>query len=294
MFIDTGNIKNTIFIAGSGRSGTTWLMEMINYKNQFRPIFEPFHNKNDSLLKNWKHRQYLSENNVDDKFLIPTLKILKGKIRTNWTDQFHNKKISNKRIIKDIRANLFLKWLHIHHPQIELILLLRHPCAVANSKSRLNWDPHLDEFLSQPDLMNDLLYPFKGIIRDCSDTFEKHILMWCIENYVPLKQFKRNEILVLFYEDLCMNLIASLDDLQSFLRTWIKPKLINQSKPSALVRNDSAINTGSDLINTWKKDISPSQITDAVNICKLFGLDKIYGENSLPLIEGKLALDVIK
>ena len=142
--------------------------------------------------------------------------------------------------------------------------------------------------------MNDLLYPFKEIIRDCSDTFEKHILMWCIENYVPLKQFKRNEILVLFYEDLCMNLIASLDDLQSFLRTWIKPKLINQSKSIALVRNDSALNTGSDLINTWKKDISPSQIKDSVNICKLFGLDKIYGENSLPLIEGKLALDVIK
>jgi len=37
--------------------------------------------------------------------------------------------------------------------------------------------------------------------------------MWCIENYIPLKQFKRNEILVLFYEDLCMTLIASLDDL---------------------------------------------------------------------------------
>ena len=69
MFIDTGNIKNTIFIAGSGRSGTTWLMEMINYKNQFRPIFEPFHNKYNSLLKNWKYRQYLSENNVDDKFM---------------------------------------------------------------------------------------------------------------------------------------------------------------------------------------------------------------------------------
>ena len=118
--------------------------------------------------------------------------------------------------------------------------------------------------------------------------------MWCIDNYIPLKQFKRNEILVLFYENLCMNLIASLDDLQSFLRTWIKLELINQSKPTALVRNDSAINTGSYLKNTWKKDISPSQIKYSVNIYKLFGLDKIYGENSLPLIEGKLALDVIK
>ena len=48
------------------------------------------------------------------------------------------------------------------------------------------------------------------------------------------------------------------------------------------------------IINTCKKDVSPSQIKDSVNICKIFGLDKIYGGNSLPLIEGKLALDVIK
>jgi len=43
-----------------------------------------------------------------------------------------------------------------------------------------------------------------------------------------------------------------------------------------------------------EKNISPSLIKDLVNICKLFGLDKIYWKNSLPLITGKLALDVIK
>ena len=36
MIIDIGNYKKTIFIAGSGRSGTTWLMELINRNNEYR------------------------------------------------------------------------------------------------------------------------------------------------------------------------------------------------------------------------------------------------------------------
>ena len=42
-YIDAHNIKHTILIAGTGRSGTTWLSDTINYKNQFRYIFEPLH-----------------------------------------------------------------------------------------------------------------------------------------------------------------------------------------------------------------------------------------------------------
>ena len=42
-FYDAKIINNTIIIAGVGRSGTTLLAETINYDNQFRLMFEPFH-----------------------------------------------------------------------------------------------------------------------------------------------------------------------------------------------------------------------------------------------------------
>ena len=35
--------SNTVLIAGSGRSGTTWLSEILNYNNDYRSIFEPFY-----------------------------------------------------------------------------------------------------------------------------------------------------------------------------------------------------------------------------------------------------------
>jgi hypothetical protein len=39
------DFRNTIFLAGTGRSGTTWLSNIINYKNEYRYMFEPFQSK---------------------------------------------------------------------------------------------------------------------------------------------------------------------------------------------------------------------------------------------------------
>ena len=124
MFIDTGNQNNTVFIAGSGRSGTTWLMELINRNNVYRVMFEPFHTKNNELLNNWNYRQYIRSNENNEKYLKPASRILKGRIRNPWVDQFNHKIFATKRIIKDIRANLFIHWLKINFPNIKITLCL--------------------------------------------------------------------------------------------------------------------------------------------------------------------------
>ena len=40
-FEDNHDYRNTIVLAGSGRGGTTWIAEIINYANEYRFIFEP-------------------------------------------------------------------------------------------------------------------------------------------------------------------------------------------------------------------------------------------------------------
>jgi hypothetical protein len=32
-----------VWVIGDGRSGTTWLMELINWRKTYREMFEPFH-----------------------------------------------------------------------------------------------------------------------------------------------------------------------------------------------------------------------------------------------------------
>ena len=40
--LEKGDHRSSVFLAGSGRSGTTWLSEIINHRRGYRYVFEPF------------------------------------------------------------------------------------------------------------------------------------------------------------------------------------------------------------------------------------------------------------
>jgi hypothetical protein len=290
-FFDTGDYRKTVFLAGTGRSGTTWVEEVINRRNDFRIMFEPFHTGKIELLSDWNYRQYLRSDDRRDKFLIPATRILSGRIRNQWIDKFNRKFYSSKRLIKDIRAQLFLHWIKHNFPEIPIVLLLRHPCAVANSKLKLKWNTHLDEFLRQDELMDDFLSPFKKDLENAENPFDKHIFMWCVENYIPLKQFNEGEILVIFYENCCNHPENEIEKVMRFVgNTYSSDMLDKVTKPSSQSRKDSAIVSKGDLVTSWRKNISESQIKRAVEILSIFGLQEIYNEGDLPLLNGTEAL----
>ena len=256
-------------------------------------MFEPFHSKNVDLVSEWNYRQYLQCDERNGKFLEPATSILSGDIKNEWIDQFNHILFPRKRLIKDIRSQLMLKWIKSNFTEIPIILLLRHPCAVANSKLKLSWDTHLDDFLSQKELMSDFLNPFKKELEDAHDPFDKHIFTWCIENYVPLKQFNEGETLVVFYENLCGRPQDEIESIMLFMGERFSLKILSLiNKPSALSQKDSAVNAGGDLINAWRENISERQAERAYEILSLFGLQNIYGKGSLPLVTGREALNI--
>lgn len=292
---DTGDYRQTVLLAGAGRSGTTWVEEVINSDNDYRMMFEPFHSKYVDLLTEWNYVQYLRVNENNDKFLKPATSILTGNIRNDWIDKFNKRIFSQKRLIKDIRAQFILKWIKHNFPEIPIILLLRHPCAVANSRLKLGWNTHLEDILVQDDLMEDFLNPFKEKLENAKDKdlFDRHIYMWCIQNYIPLKQFNEGEVLVIFYEDICINPETEIERIFSFIGEEISSKTIDKvKKPSALSQKDSAVVSGTDLVGSWRKNISNDQIERAFEILSIFGLQKIYDKSNFPLVSGPEALKI--
>lgn len=287
-FIDRGDYRRTVLLAGTGRSGTTWVEDVVNFDNSFRPMFEPFHSREIALIKHWKYRQYLRPDELDDRYLGPAATILSGKIRHPWIDRHNRRFVARTRLIKDVRIALLLKWIKRQFPEIPQILLLRHPCAVAHSKLKLKWDTHLDVFLDQPDLVTDFLSPFLDLIRRAQEPFDRHILMWCVENYVPLRQFARGEILVVFYENLCVDPAPEVRRIMSFLRKPYSESILGAlRRPSTLSRADSPIRTGEDLVTSWRGDISASQISRARELCGAFDLDVLYADQSVPQVGGE-------
>lgn len=293
--IDPPNYRETVFLAGTGRSGTTWVEDIINFDGSFRVLFEPFHAKKVSLLNEWNYRQYLRSEIQDERFLGPATEILSGRIQDEWIDQFPEIGSPRKRLIKDIRANLLLKWIKTRFPEVPIILLLRHPCAVAHSKLKLGWETHLHDFLLQDELLEDFLWPFVRKIEAAAshgDVFEKHIFLWCIENYVPLKQFSQNEIHVSFYEDVCVNPQKEIMRMFSFIgETFSSAVLAGIKKPSAYSRQESAIGSNRSFLGNWQSEISPTQIHRTGEILKIFGLEAVYGKENFPLVQGGEALE---
>ena len=291
IYVDGGNYKNTTFLAGTGRSGTTWLEDIINFRRDHRILFEPFHSREVPQLAHWNYRQYLRPTASDERYLDPARKILQGRIRSAWVDQCNTKHLVSKRLVKDIRANLILRWIHAHFPEIPLVLLLRHPCAVASSKIVLGWKTHLTDFTSQPELVEDHLAPYLRVLESARDDFDRHILLWCVENMIPLQQFSAGELHVCFYEHLCLEPEREARALTTYLRRDFDPNLIaTMSKPSALSKHHSAILNGESVVDSWRKRIDPAQVERAVELLSAFGLDRIYDAGNLPKVSGEDAL----
>ena len=125
--------RRSVFLAGTGRSGGTWLSEIINQHNEYRIIFEPFHPKRAPWMKPFGERRYMRPEEKDEKFLALARSIVTGRVRHAWTERFNRRMVTHERLIKEDYANLMMKWLHVNFPGMPLILLLRHPCAVGLS-----------------------------------------------------------------------------------------------------------------------------------------------------------------
>lgn len=140
--------------------------------------------------------------------------------------------------------------------------------------------------------MEDFLRPFESEIVGARRSFDQHVVMWCIENFVPLKQFREGELHIVFYERLCAEPESAIRAVLGFVgEPYAREALAAARKPSALSRKKSAITTGGDLIEHWRSHVTHEQIQSAVRILRAFGLDRIYGEGSMPMVREQACLE---
>jgi hypothetical protein len=212
--------------------------------------------------------------------------VFSGEIRNRWIDRQNEQIFARYRLIKEIRANLALKWLHDHFPQVPIVFLIRHPCAVVLSRMELGWatDSDIEPFLSQPDLVTDYLEEHLESIRNAKTEEEKHAIVWSVSNLVPLQQFKPSELKIVYYEDLCTKPEVELPSLfASIEQNYASARGDQISRPSQTSREKSAVVTGTDKITNWKKKLGTVQIDNILRVVESFGLSHLYTDSFLPL-----------
>lgn len=278
--------RKSILIAGTARSGTTWLGDLIASQIPSRILFEPFNPDLVPEYRGFHYFQYLRPGTENPEFRSFAHKVFTGELRNRWTDRQNERIRSEFRIIKEIRINLALKWLHDNFPEVPIIFLLRHPCAVVASRMELGWatDRDIQPFLSQPDLVTDHLAPFMDLIQTAKTDEEKHAIIWSVSNLVPLEQFKSNEIKIVYYENLCTQPEIELPAIFASIGQTYRDSNNNAvNRPSQTTRLTSAVVDGTDRISSWRKKLSPAQTESILRIVDAFGLGHVYGDSLLPL-----------
>lgn len=233
-----------LVVVGSGRSGTTWVVDVLAKANGLRVVFEPLHPQAVKGAQPFAGRQ-IEPGAVPagaEAFFDP---VLSGAFHSLWADyrvrpdrlkywllhaysptglrrsahmlrklyrgyrRYAPDRGRDRSIVKFIRANLMIEWLCDRYGA-RVLYVVRHPGSVIESKIRKggdDWDPY-------PDLgfyMQDRAVTERLGIADLADSYrdldpvEAHTLIWCIENRQALAGSLGARYHRVYYEDLVRN-----------------------------------------------------------------------------------------
>jgi hypothetical protein len=227
-------------IAGSGRSGTTWVLDVLAEANRLRPVFEPLYpgahpvaekfystylepSQDEPELQDYLTRVFerRETNSFSDYRISPaTLQFDRNKFRSPQAfriyvstlrklrrrrSEFGPSLLREKAIVKFIRANWLLPWL-LNHFDAKAALIVRHPAAVADSQLRFieHWTPgtRLARLLESEYIRESYRYQLDRLGSKSLSTFGQLVAIWCVENALPVKKSQSLGYSTFFYEDL--------------------------------------------------------------------------------------------
>lgn len=290
-----GHYKSAIWLFGDGRSGTTFVADLINFQRHYRELFEPFHPVYVKQMQGLPMHMYLRPGFNSPRMNNMAMDVFTGRLVAPFVDSSSTRMNYRNLIIKDIFANLLARWVLEQLPEVKIkpVLLVRNPFAVALSKYKKkgwNWMTDPSGFLKQQELVDDYLQGFVEHIQKVEDDYiVRQVMIWSVIHYVPLRQFEAGELYVLFYENLLADPHTELRSLLSYLDIAVTDQefdrmLSKMSVPSRVSGDESTIVQGVSPVDSWRNEITYSQHASGIQILKLFGLDHIYGDSTIPQI----------
>ncbi|MBN1966007.1 MAG: sulfotransferase [Anaerolineae bacterium] len=277
--------RNAVLVVGVGRSGTTWLAEIINHDNHYRYLFEPLHpDEGIPLAARLKNATYLRPDYRDAALESVVYAMLTGQNSNAYVEQYNKNPDSPFCLVKSIRLGLAMNWLHARFPEMPIVYIVRFPGAVIGSQMRFKWGSGeftLRYLLEQPELVEDYLYPFVDVMVRAKDEFERRLYLWCAQLYVLTRQFPQDGPLHwLYYERLYADPLAEARRLFAYLGKPFDEEAVARvvGRPSQTAWKSGKGN----VMNRWRDDLTPAQLNRIVEALSLFGLDTLYDQPSMP------------
>ncbi len=270
------DIENTIVLSSSGRSGSTWLAEIVETIPGYHIIYEPFHMGHNPKCKNvglsWNNYITPNEEAIHKKNYIS--KILDGRELSTRTLRRHHLRPMRLLqlegyVVKSINANMMLTWMCDRFP-VKAVLLLRHPCAVVSSQLNSggwDWAANKDA-ITIPDRLFEDRPRLAELFGRLSSKEQNLAFIWGMQNVVPLQQDGRWTLTT--YERLVEDRERELRRIFSYLDRPMPDSAIEQSYRES--SSGSSYSGKEDLLADWKRRLSSEQVSEILDIVHRMGI----------------------
>ena len=315
--IDLGrDWRDAVFLSSGARTGSTWVAELINYDNEYRFMYEPSLSRplmprNHDQTAGDRRILYIRPDDDDPDLREQARQVLDGRYHDARTDRYNRRIVSRRRLVKEVTSNLFIRWLAKSFPGLPIILLMRHPMPTVRSRAYeyfqadavgrrlIDADPagrtrdYLRLVFGQTALVADHLEPFRDVLESAETVWEQRIAIWCVQNYVPLRQFSPGSIHLAFYENFCMDPQAEIRRLFDFLGRKVDDAALARIRiPSQSMQHGGVkqMPDGWEVVSRWRAKVGAAEIDAALRILGAFGLDAIYGAEPMPNVDAAYAM----
>lgn len=273
------------WVTGLPRSGTSWAALAIKSALGAEYVYEPynweFYPENRAFELLYVPPQPAARRSADpDPDPTPVLAAAIG----NWRQpkRLWRRWRAGAVVVKDVHASLATAALD-RRLHLNVIVILRHPCAVAASWRRVGFavDYRIERLLAQPRLLADHLNPYTAHLRSNDDFFFQIGALWGAV-YAVLRAQARPAWAWVTHEALCAAPEDRFDALlgrfgrtltapgRSYLQRHDRPPL-PQDNPFETRRETAAEP------DKWRAELSPAEIDAVLAGCHPFGvLDAYY------------------
>lgn len=281
--------EQQIFIFSDPRSGSTWLMEILNQLEKTATIWEPFHPNNGVIDQkfNLGWRPYVPEDYKWEELKDHLDEIFSNSIINKWTidrSRYSQYKKADRLIVKMVRTNALLPFF-VNQFQLKYkpIYLLRHPVSQGIShikafgKDKYIWAREKFEIpkvkFAEPYLLH------KDFLMTLESQLECRVAQWCITNSQTLNSKYKDKWKTVFYENVLINPHDQLDLIFEDIGK-VSPKILKSiSAPSWTSSKDLKSSTRQQ-IEKWTQQINVEQKSKLQRIINHFNLSEVYNLDS--------------
>jgi hypothetical protein len=281
-----GRGEGVAWVIGEGRSGTTWLANLIASFGRKRILFEPFHPGKVTEAQFMPALSYRREQDADAQLEEFATAVFSGSLQGPWVDK--NALFDppyDGLVVKDIFASLVAKWVTVRISNVRPVLIVRNPFSVAKSKQRKTkawWVDSPAQLLRQGHLVEDHLSDVVAVLEAAGATENfiiRQVAIWASVHHVLFRQFSKEELLVVFYESLLSDPLPEVDRLTSFLgcRRPNNDVLERALQARSRVSSKEGVRRARN-ISEWREGLTEVELAAGQEILSELGLAGLYDE----------------